>query len=121
MSDALTVPKELKPDMMLDCAPYLDRWCDCLDAQVSQFYDWLPWDKGVEAEVKALGDRSDIPARNAYLKKYWALRKKNDAMRFADAWCAQYPGKAVPEFIEPFEVSEYGRAPNEDDFRLLVG
>ena len=121
MSDAFSIPKELKPDMMIDCAPYLDKWCECLDAQVSQFYDWLPWDKGVEAEVKALGDRSNIPARNAYLKKYWALRKQNDARRFADAWRAQYPGRAVPEYMEPFEVSEYGRAPNEDDFKILVG
>ena len=53
---------------MLDVEPYLDKWCDALDAQVSQFYDWLPWDKGTESEVAALGDRTDIAKRNAYIK-----------------------------------------------------
>ena len=121
MSDAFTVPRELRPDVMVDAGPFLDRWCEGLDAQVSQFYDWLPWDKGTEAEVAALGDRRDVAARNAYLRKYWCPRKANDARRFADAWRERHPGAAVPEYMEPYEVSEYGRAPTEEDFRILLG
>ncbi|MBO7721880.1 MAG: PIG-L family deacetylase [Kiritimatiellae bacterium] len=121
MSDAFTVPKEMRADVLIDAGPYLDRWCEGLDAQVSQFYDWLPWDMGREDEVRALGDRKDIPRRNAYLKKYWSGRKRRDAVRYADAWREQYPGKPVPEFVEAYEVSEYGRAPNDEDFRILIG
>jgi len=121
MSDEFTVPRELRPDGLVDCTPYMGRWCDALDAQVSQFYDWLPWDKGVEAEVRALGDRSDIAARDAYLKKYWAKRKKDDAARFSAAWQAQHPGKPVPEYVESYEISEYGRAPTEEDLDRLFG
>ena len=121
MSDLFTYPRELRPDIMFDVGDCLDKWCDGLDAQVSQFYDWLPWDKGAEAEVAALGDRNDIAARNAYLKKYWAFRKRRDAQRFADEWKAEYPGRPVPEFMEAYEVSEYGRAPTEDDLRALLG
>ena len=121
MSDEFNVPLTLKPDVMIDAEPFLDRWCDALDAQVSQFYQWLPWDKGIEGEVKALGDRSDIKARNAYLCKYWAKRKKDDAARFAGAWTAQYPGRKVPAYMEVYEVSEYGRAPTDEDLRLLTG
>ena len=45
---------------------HMDKWCDGLDAQVSQFYEWLAWDKGVEDEVAAIGDRKvNIAARNA--------------------------------------------------------
>ena len=121
MSDRFTVPREIRPDVLVDADPYIDKWCDALNCQVSQFYEWLPWDKGREAEVAALGDRSDIPVRNAYLKKYWAKRKVYDANRFADAWKQQYPGRPVPKYVEAFEISEYGRAPIEEDFELLMG
>ena len=121
MSDMFTVPKEMRPDLMIDAEPYIAKWCDGLDAQVSQFYDWLPWDKGAEAEVAALGDRyKNIAARNAYLCKYWASRKVNDAKRFADAWREANPGKPVPKYMEAYEVSEYGRAPTQEDFDLLL-
>ena len=121
MTDPFTYPREMRPDVMFDVGDCLDKWCDGLDAQVSQFYDWLPWDKGVEAEVAALGDRSDLAKRNAYLRKYWASRKQRDAKRFAAAWREEYPNRPVPEYMEPFEVSEYGRAPTEADLKLLCG
>ena len=122
MSDRFTVPREIRPDILVNADPYVDKWCDALNCQVSQFYEWLPWDKGTEDEVAAIGDRTkNIAARNAYLRKYWGQRKANDAMRFADAWRRQCPGTPVPTYLESYEVSEYGRAPVEEDFRMLLG
>ena len=122
MSDIFTVPRVMRPDILVNADPYLDKWADALDCQVSQFYEWLAWDKGVEDEVRAIGDRkSNIAARNAYLMKYWGNRKVNDAKRFADAWREQYPGTAVPHAIESYEISEYGRPPIDEDFDLLMG
>ena len=121
LSDPFTVPRELRPDFMIDAEPYLDKWCQAMDAQVSQFYDWLPWVMGMEAECQALGDRSDIKARNVYLCKYWAAAKVSNAKRFAAAWRAQYPNQPVPKYMEAYEVSEYGRAPETEDFRILLG
>ena len=121
MTDPFTYPRELRPDVMFDVGDCLDKWCDGLDAQVSQFYDWLPCDKGTEAEVKELGDRSNIAKRNAYIKKYWAAKKQRDAQRFAAAWKDEYQDRPVPEYMEPYEVSEYGRAPTEEDLALLLG
>ena len=122
MRDNFTVPRTLRPDILVDCDPYIDKWCDALDCQVSQFYEWLPWDKGTEDEVAAIGDRKkNIAGRNAYLKKYWARKKVYDAGRFADAWREQYPGKAVPKMLEAYEISEYGRPPIEEDFELFMG
>lgn len=120
MTDQFSNPREIRPDIMLDATPYLDKWCDGLDAQVSQFYDWLAYDKGVEGEVQALGDRSDLAKRNAYLRKYWSWRRRLDAERFADVWRERYPDRPVPTDIETFEVSEYGRAPTEEDLNLLL-
>lgn len=76
MRDDFTVPRIMRPDILVDCDPYIEKWCDALDCQVSQFYEWLAWDKGVEDEVAAIGDRKvNIAARNIYLKKYWAAKK----------------------------------------------
>ena len=122
MSDFFTVPRTLRPDIVVNCDPYIEKWCDALDCQVSQFYEWLAWDKGIEDEVAAIGDRSkNIAGRNAYLKKYWAKSKEKNAVRFADAWREQYPGKPVPKMLEAYEISEYGRPPVEEDFELLMG
>ena len=122
MNDFFTVPRTLRPDIVVNCDPYIEKWCDALNCQVSQFYEWLAWDKGVEDEVAAIGDRSkNIAGRNAYLKKYWAASKEKNAVRFADAWREQYPGKPVPKRLEAYEISEYGRPPIEEDFELLMG
>ena len=122
MNDFFTVPRTLRPDIVINCDPYIEKWCDALNCQVSQFYEWLAWDKGIEDEVAAIGDRSkNIAGRNAYLKKYWAASKEKNAVRFADAWREQYPGKPVPQRLEAYEISEYGRPPIEEDFDLLMG
>ena len=122
MNDFFTVPRTLRPDIVVNCDPYIEKWCDALNCQVSQFYEWLAWDKGIEDEVAAIGDRStNIAGRNAYLKKYWAKSKEKNAVRFADAWREQYPGKPVPKMLEAYEISEYGRPPIEEDFELLMG
>lgn len=122
MSDVFTVPRVMRPDILVDADPYIDKWCDALDCQVSQFYEWLAWDKGIEDEVAAIGDRkANVAGRNAYLMKYWANRKVNDAKRFVDAWQEQHPGKPVPKMVESYEISEYGRPPIEEDFELLMG
>lgn len=121
MTDPFTYPREIRPDVMIGVEPYLDKWAEGLDAQESQFYDWLPWDKGRDAEVAAMGDRKDIAVRNAYLKKYWAAKKQLDAIRFTDAWREEYPNRPVPNFMEVYEVSEYGRAPTENDLKLFLG
>jgi LmbE family N-acetylglucosaminyl deacetylase len=122
MRDNFTVPRVMRPDILVDADPYIGKWCDALDCQVSQFYEWLAWDKGVENEVKAIGDRKvNIAGRNAYLIKYWGVRKSYDANRFASAWREQYPGCAVPKMVEAYEISEYGRPPIKEDFDLLMG
>lgn len=122
MSDVFTVPRVMRPDILVDADPYIAKWCDALSCQKSQFFEWLAWDKGIEDELRAIGDlKANIAGRNAYLMKYWGNRKVNDAKRFAAAWREQYPGKPVPKAVESFEISEYGRPPIEEDFELLMG
>ena len=51
-------------------------------------------------------DWDDVPARRAFLMKYWGdARKAFDAKRFG----------AKPSHVEVFEISEYGRKPSAAD------
>ena len=60
-----------------------------------------------------------------FLSKYSELsrllRYCEDAERFADAWRERYPGRRVPKYMETYEISEYGRAPTQEDLDLLLG
>jgi hypothetical protein len=71
--------------------------------------------------VAALGDRSDIKARNEYINRYTFGRKRADAKRFAEVWKERYPNAPVPKNIEVYEISEYGRAPTKDEIKLFRG
>ena len=120
--DRFTRPAPIRPDAAVEMDSVREVKSRALACHRSQFFEWLPWDKGVEDEVAALGDRTvNIAGRNAYLKKYWAKRKVSDAVRFAKAWSEQYPGKPLPKMVEAYEISEYGRPPIEEDFELLMG
>lgn len=121
MTDPFTNPRPLRPDVVVGVDQYLEKLCDGVDAQASQIYEWLPWDAGYEAKVAALGDRSDIKARNAHIIKYMFGRKRADAKRFADVWKGRYPNLPLPKHMEVYEVSEYGRAPTEKDLKLFSG
>lgn len=119
MTDAFTNPRPIRPDLMFDVDNYIERLCDGLDAQGSQIYEWLPWDSGREKTVAALGDRSDIKARNEYINRYTFGRKRADAKRFAEVWKEKHPDRPVPKNLEVYEISEYGRRPSKAELRFL--
>ena len=118
-TDTFTQPRLLRPDVMVDVEPYLEQWCEGVNCHVSQVYEWLPWDSGYQSELAQV--KESKAARNAYLIRHWAGRKKNDAKRFAGEWKARYPDTPVPKYIEVFEVSEYGRTPSADDLARFAG
>lgn len=112
LRDTFTVPRELRPDLIVpgNDEGRIARYFDALACHVSQFAEWLPFDRGIVPETP---DWSDVPARNAFLKKYWFdCRKGYDAERFG-----------VPElkYVEAFEISEYGRQPEMEELRADFG
>mgnify|MGYP003295683120 CR=1 FL=1 len=105
LRDIFTTPREIRPDVVVDATPYVDRWCDAIAHHVSQFVEWLPFDRGIEGDVP---DWNDVPARRAFLMKYWGdARKGFDAKRF---------GAKTP-YVEVFEISQYGREPTAEDLK----
>ena len=112
LRDTFTVPRELRPDAIVpvDDPAIRQRYLAALACHVSQFAEWLPFDKGIAAECP---DWDDIPAREAFLVKYWIeSRKGYDARRF---------GVSELKEVEVFEQSEYGRQMSPEELKKVLG
>jgi hypothetical protein len=74
---------------------------------VSQFYEWLPFNAGIAGQVPAAGQDA---ARKAWLGERIRQRIRPLAGRYREQLLATYGeerGMRV-EYVEAFEVSEYG-------------
>lgn len=112
LRDTFTVPRELRPDVIVpvDDPGIRKRYLDALSCHVSQFAEWLPYDKQITAECPSW---DDVPAREAFLIKHWLEpRKSFDAKRFG-----------VTEFaeVEVFEQSEYARQMSPEELKTVFG
>ena len=108
LRDPFTVPRPLRPDLLIDADPYIERNVTALLCHESQFFEWLPYDDGFADEVP---DPGDDAARRAFIVEHWLSRKVEDVSRFDNVWRERHPGTPVPTYLEAYEFSEYGRAP----------
>lgn len=108
MRDRFSVPRPLRPDVVVDVTDMQDRAADALCCHESQFFEWLPPEMpgAVEANPGANGSQEE---KRAFVKRFWFARKEFDAQRFGLPF--KYP--------EVFELSEYGRQPSSDEIRAL--
>ncbi len=117
MMDRFTRPAPVRADLAVDVDAAMDRKWALLDAMESQFYEWLPW---LDGRLDAVPSASDPQGRLAFLKEYyspwlsWVAERHREALRH---WYGAR-GDSV-EFAEVFEVSEYGRQPDEAELRAL--
>ena len=118
-TDTFKLPRPIRPDIMVDVGEYVPQWCEGVNCHVSQIYEWLPWDSGYQAELPKA--KESLEERNAYIVRHWGKRRKFDTVRFGDVWKTRYPDRPVPQFMETFEVSAYGRTPSEEDLALFRG
>ena len=118
MTDDFDFPRELRPDAVVAVDDVMDRYLDALANHVSQFFEFLPVDMGLDAsEVPSRDDRAAV---RAYLAKWFAPIKRTDAERFKDR-LAEWYGAAIPRNVETFEMSRYGRQLSESELRELFG
>ena len=112
-SDRFTRPQPFRPDIVVSIDDVIDKKYSALDAHVSQFYEWLPWHAGILDQVP-----KDAEGRLAWLKaaRSFAIR---DAWR--EAARKRY-GDGADDIrnAEAFEITEYGRQPDEKEIRRLV-
>jgi hypothetical protein len=89
----------------VDVGKVIDRIVAMLHCHVSQFYEWLPYNRGGADQVP-----SDDAGRQAWLGEQTRQRLARQANRFRDLLVARYGpqrGTAV-QFAEAFEACEYG-------------
>jgi LmbE family N-acetylglucosaminyl deacetylase len=105
VSDDFKKPVPFSADVVVDVGTEVDRIIEMLHCHVSQFYEWLPYNMGYLAHVPA-GDA----ARRAWLSEGIRHRMRPLADRYRDRLRQTYGaerGECI-EYIEAFEVSEYG-------------
>lgn len=116
MTDDFDCPRVLRPDAIVAVDDVMDRYLDALACHVSQFFEFLPVDMGIDpAEMPDQADRAGI---RAYLAKWFAPMKRTDAERFAERIVEWYGANRLQN-VEVFEMSRYGRQLSEDELRDL--
>ncbi len=110
LPDEFQKPYPFSPLVAVDVGPVLGKIVDMLHCHTSQFYEWLPYNVGVGAQVP-----TDDKARRSWLAQQVEERLRKQAERFRSQLVRCYGekrGKAV-EFAEACEPCEYG-APLDD-------
>lgn len=105
LSDEFTRPCPFDPTVVLDVSDAWDQKIDMLDRHVSQFYEWLPYNRREEDAVPAGNE-----ARRAWLAGQIEGLSARLADRFRDRLMATYGADLGGGMrrVEAFEGSEYG-------------
>jgi LmbE family N-acetylglucosaminyl deacetylase len=104
-SDAFTRPCRFEAHVVVDVEDAFDKLVAMLHCHASQFYEWLPYNGGYAGEVPA-----EDAARRAWLGERMRRRIRPLADRYRERVTATYGperGRQV-QYVEAFEVSEYG-------------
>lgn len=111
--DGFQKPAPFRPDVVV---PLDDVWAtkiNGMDAHTSQFYEWLPWvDRRLDQVPK------DPAERKKWLSKM-RVQPINEAVRktLTEELGAEAAQKV--QYVESFELCEYGRRPSVEELRKL--
>lgn len=111
--DGFQKPAPFRPDVVV---PIDDVWAtkiNGMDAHTSQFYEWLPW---VDRRL------NQVPKDPAERKKWLSgmrVQPINDAVRKTLVEELGADAAAKVNYVESFELCEYGRRPSVDELRKL--
>ncbi len=115
--DVFTDPRPFRTDAAVPIDEVMDLKCRMLDCQVSQFYEWLPWERGITVNPKQM----TWEEKRRYLTEHWGSRymtAANDARQLLIETYGE-AGKHV-QFAECFELSPYGRNISRGEFQALM-
>ncbi|MBI2688933.1 MAG: PIG-L family deacetylase [Acidobacteria bacterium] len=112
-SDNFQRPNTFTPDIVVDIDSVYEKKMDGMDAHVSQFYEWLAWVDGRINEVP-----KDPKARREWLKSRRSFAATPITRAVAEKWYGKERAAKV-QFVEAFEIGEYGRRPNDEEIKRL--
>jgi N-acetylglucosamine malate deacetylase 1 len=116
VADRFTVPRPIRPDVVVDIGAVLEVKIEAVACHASQVYEWLPYNRGVEDSVPV-----EPSARRAWLEEWLRPRFGRAADSYRAALEARYGPErgAAASFAEAFEISEYGHQPTVEDLARL--
>jgi len=113
-SDRFTRPQAFHADIVVSIDDVFEKKIDMLDAHVSQFYEWLPW---------TVGQLDQVPNDRIERKKWLATRTTAERKlqpEWQEALEKRYGAqRARIQYVEAFEITEYGHQPSEEEIRRL--
>lgn len=110
--DGFEKPAPFRPDVSVPIDDVWEQKISALDAQVSQFYEWLPW---VDHELES------VP-KDAKARKAWLAQQRDRSVTPAVRQTLQDEigsGAAAVKHAESFELCEYGRRPALAELRAM--
>jgi len=111
--DGFEKPAPFRPDVAVSIDDVWDTKVNALDAQDSQFYEWLPWTSGQLDEVP-----KDKAARKEWLSKFRGGRISPDVRSALEKYYGKDKAASV-QHAEAFEVCEYGKQPSPEELKKL--
>jgi LmbE family N-acetylglucosaminyl deacetylase len=115
LQDPFQKPYPFQPEITIDISSTLDQKIYGLDAHDSQFYEWLPWTEGKLSDVP-----ENKSKRLEYLKNKWGKKSviSSETRTSLTKWYGDKKGNAV-QYVESFEICEYGKQPTDEEIRIL--
>ncbi len=116
MPDLFTRPTRLQADVMLDVTQQVSKIVEMLACHHSQVFEWLPFEEGTLETVP-----NDQQGRLEWLRAWYARHAGPRADHFRDELLDTF-GRELGDtlqFVEVFEISEYGRQPVQQQLREL--
>lgn len=116
MMDNFQRPYAFTPTVAVDIEPVIEKVVDMLDCHISQFYEWLPFNKFFPEPPP-----EDAKDRRAWLGRHFRTRIAPYADRFRELLKSIYGvdrGSAV-RYIQAFEPCEYGSPLTDTEKRRL--
>ena len=111
-SDRFTRPQPFHADVAVSIDDVFEKKIGMLDAHVSQMYEWLPWHDGRLAEVP----------KSPEARREWLARQRPCLVEpgWREALQKWYGAQAASvRRAEAFEITEYGRRPDDAEIRKL--
>jgi len=116
MEDGFQKPYPFEADIMVDVGDVADKKFEALSKIPSQFLEWLPW----MAKMREMVPKEPDKAKQFMLEMFKARMKRSPEKDNA-ALVKRYGQEqaAKIEYVEAFEICEYGRQPSEEEIRRL--
>ena len=116
MQDLFTRPVRLRADEVIDVTNYVDTVVAMLACQHSQVFEWLPYEEGT-LETVPDGETERLQWLRAWYTRHAGPRAEHFREELLTTFGSD-KGNDI-EFVEVFEISEYGTVPDASTRRKL--